>query len=135
MNLITPDGGLLFWMVVIFAVVLFILAKWGFPIITSSVEARSKRIADSLRKADEVERKEAIMAEERQQMIDQAKKEQARILREASAAREEILSKARQEAADETAKMIAHARTRIRAKTFPVYLSIYRRLHRLQVTD
>ena len=64
MNLITPDGGLLFWMVVIFAVVLFILAKWGFPIITSSVEARSKRIADSLRKADEVERKEAIMAEE-----------------------------------------------------------------------
>ena len=116
MNLITPDGGLLFWMVVIFAVVLFILAKWGFPIITSSVEARSKRIADSLRKADEVERKEAIMAEERQQMIDQAKKEQARILREASAAREEILSKARQEAADETAKMIAHARTRIEAE-------------------
>ena len=61
MSLITPDGGLLFWMVLIFGIVFFILAKWGFPIISSSVESRSGRIAESLRKADEIEAKEAAI--------------------------------------------------------------------------
>ena len=37
MSLLMPDSGLLFWMVVIFAVVLFVLAKWGFPVITAMV--------------------------------------------------------------------------------------------------
>ena len=116
MSLITPDGGLLFWMVIIFGIVLFILAKWGFPIITSSVDSRSRRIADSLRKADEVDRREAEMNSEYEKMVAEARKEQARILKEAASAGEEIISKAKQEAADETAKMIAHARTRIEAE-------------------
>lgn len=116
MGLITPDGGLLFWMVVIFGIVLFILAKWGFPIITSSVEDRNRRIADSLQKADEVDRREAAIASEHEQMIAEARKEQARILKEAATAREEILSLAKQEAAEETARMIAHAKTAIEAE-------------------
>lgn len=116
MGLITPDGGLLFWMVVIFGIVLFILAKWGFPIITSSVEDRNRRIADSLQKADEVDRRAAAIASEHEQMIAETRKEQARILKEAAAAREEILSRAKQEAAEETARMIAHAKTAIEAE-------------------
>ena len=39
MSLITPDIGLIFWMVVIFGVVFFILAKFGFPVITTMVDA------------------------------------------------------------------------------------------------
>ena len=46
MNLMLPDSGLLFWMTLIFAIVLFILAKFGFPIITGMVEKRNKRISD-----------------------------------------------------------------------------------------
>ena len=33
MGLLTPDPGLLFWMVITFGVVFFILAKYGFPVI------------------------------------------------------------------------------------------------------
>ena len=40
MNLIAPDTGLLFWMVLIFGIVFFILAKWGFPAITGMVDKR-----------------------------------------------------------------------------------------------
>ena len=116
MSLITPDGGLLFWMVLIFGIVLFILAKWGFPIITSSVDKRNSRIEESLRKADEVEKREAALASEYEKMVADARKEQARILKEAAAAGEEIVARAKQDAADETAKMIAHARTRIEAE-------------------
>ena len=115
MNLITPDGGLLFWMVVIFAIVFFLLAKFGFPIITSAVEKRSERIADSLVKADEVERRVAEMDAERGKMLEETRREQAKMLKEASDTRDLILEKAKADAAEETARMIEHARMQIEA--------------------
>ena len=133
MNLITPDGGLLFWMVLIFGIVFFILAKWGFPIISSSVESRSGRIADSLRKADEIEAKEAAIGAEREQMLADARKEQDAILKQASAARDEILAKAKVDAAEETAKMIAHARTRIEAERVTAEAELRRQVALLSV--
>ena len=48
MNLMLPDSGLLFWMTIIFAIVFFILAKFGFPIITGMVDKRAKRIDDAI---------------------------------------------------------------------------------------
>ena len=51
MNLLLPESGLLFWMTIIFAIVFFILARFGFPIITGMVEKRSRRINDSLEAA------------------------------------------------------------------------------------
>ena len=133
MNLITPDGGLLFWMVLIFGIVFFILAKWGFPIISSSVENRSGRIADSLRKADEIDAKEAAIGEEREQMLAETRKEQDAILRQASAARDEILAKAKEDAAEETAKMIAHARTQIEAERVTAEAELRRQVALLSV--
>ena len=38
--LLTPDSGLLFWMVVAFAVMFVVLAKFGFPVITKMVKER-----------------------------------------------------------------------------------------------
>ena len=53
MSLVTPDSGLLFWMVIIFGVVFFILAKFGFPVITDMVRKRTESISQSLKLADE----------------------------------------------------------------------------------
>ena len=39
MDLFTPDVGLLFWMLLSFGVVFFVLAKWGFPVITRMVDS------------------------------------------------------------------------------------------------
>ena len=39
MSLLTPDSGLLFWMVIVFGIVFVILAKYGFPVITRMVDA------------------------------------------------------------------------------------------------
>ena len=51
MSLITPDFGLLFWMTLIFAILFFVLAKFGFPAITGMVDKRSERINESIGKA------------------------------------------------------------------------------------
>ena len=53
MDLLIPSTGLLFWMSLTFFVVLFILWKFGFPVITNMVKERQAFIDDSLRKAHE----------------------------------------------------------------------------------
>ena len=88
MNLITPDSGLLFWMVLIFGLVLFILAKWGFPAITSAIEKRNTHIAESLRMAAEAESRMARLGAEQAKLIEQTKAEQGKMLKEAARPRE-----------------------------------------------
>lgn len=53
MGLLTPDPGLLFWMIIVFGVVFFILAKYGFPVIIKMVEDRKAYIDNSLKAARE----------------------------------------------------------------------------------
>ena len=69
MNLVTPDTGLLFWMVIIFGLLFFILAKFGFPIITSMVEKRNAAIDKSLKDAEEVEAMMVAAMKEHDEMI------------------------------------------------------------------
>lgn len=52
-SILTPDFGLLFWMLIAFLVVFGVLAKFGFPAIVNMVDNRKKYIDDSLRKAHE----------------------------------------------------------------------------------
>ena len=116
MSLITPEFGLLFWMTVIFAIVFFLLAKFGFPVITDMVRKRQERIDRSLKDAREIEVRMGQMVEEHARMLDEARKEQAQILREATDTRNKILATAKDEAREEAAKILAEARTEIEAE-------------------
>ena len=51
MSLLTPDPGLLFWMLISFGIVFFVLAKFGFPVIVKMVEDRKAYIDQSLEAA------------------------------------------------------------------------------------
>ena len=116
MQLITPDAGLLFWMVVIFGLLFFLLAKFGFPIITSMVEKRNSTIEKSLKDAHEIEARMGQMVEEHARMLEEARKEQAQILRDATDTRNKILAQAKDDAREEAAKILAEARTQIEAE-------------------
>lgn len=116
MSLITPDFGLIFWMVVIFGLVFFLLAKFGFPMITDSVRQRSEHIADSLKAAEQAQAQLADLSREQDRLIEQTRLEQSRILKEASEARESIIAQARAEAAAEAAKLLEHAKLEIAAE-------------------
>ena len=51
MSLLTPDSGLLFWMIVSFGIVFVILSKYGFPVIVKAIEQRKAYIDNSLETA------------------------------------------------------------------------------------
>lgn len=116
MSLITPDFGLIFWMLIIFGAVFFVLAKFGFPIITNMVDKRNDHIRDSLKAADDARQQLESMAEKQKEMLEQTKLEQSRILQEASAARDKMIAQAKEEATAEAAKILEHAKTEIAAE-------------------
>ena len=116
MSLITPDFGLIFWMVIIFGAVFFILAKFGFPVITRMVEKRNDHIAGSLRAAEEAQKKLAGLAEEQAALIEKTRLEQGRLIKEASETRDAIVAQAKEQASREAAAMIEHAKTEIAAE-------------------
>lgn len=116
MNLVTPDFGLLFWMVVIFGIVLVILAKFGFPIITDMVDKRNAKIAQSLKDAEEIQARMDEWKVEQARMLDQARKEHSAILSDATRTKAQILSDAKAQAAEEAEKIISAARIQIEAE-------------------
>ena len=113
MNLMLPDSGLLFWMTLIFLVVFFILAKFGFPVITSMVEKRTKRIDDALSAARKAEEAIAHLSHEQERIVAETKAEQARIIQEAAADRDRMIASAQEQARLEAQKIIEEARVRI----------------------
>ena len=111
--MLLPDAGLLFWMLLAFGVVFFVLYKWGFPVITSMIDARKRYIDDALNEAKEAKAKLAGVEEECNALVNEARENQAKILREAVAAKEQIISDARDKAAAETEMMISEAKKQI----------------------
>lgn len=116
MSLITPEFGLIFWMVIIFGAVFFVLAKFGFPAITRMVDKRNDHISSSLLAAEEAQKKLENMAQEQARMIEETRLEQSRILREASETREQLISQAKADASAEAAKLLEHAKMEIAAE-------------------
>lgn len=133
MNLVTPDSGLLFWMVIIFGIVFFILWKFGFPIITDMVEKRSAHIDDSLKLAQEAEKRMQDLAREQAELIEKTRLEQNRILKEATQSRAAIIAKAEDEAAQRADKLLEKARTEIAAEKESALRDIRLEVARLSV--
>ena len=113
MDLMIPDSGLLFWMTIIFAIVFFVLAKFGFPIISGMVEKRSKRISDSLEAARIAEDALAHLEQEKERLVSETRAEQARLMQEAAAERDRMIAQAQEQARAEAQKIMDDARERI----------------------
>lgn len=113
MSLITPDFGLLFWMLLCFGIVFGVLAKFGFPIITRSVEERREHIEQSLKAADEANQRLATVHAEADKLIQESQARQAEILKKAAADGEKIIQSAREKAEAETAKQMEIAKSQI----------------------
>ena len=113
MSLLLPDAGLLFWMLLAFSVVFFVLYKYGFPIITSMIEARKQYIDDALKGAKEANEKIADIERQCNSLLEEARQRQVEILREATAAREQIIKEAHEKADAESVKLITAAKQEI----------------------
>lgn len=113
MELIRPSFGLIFWMLIGFAILFFILAKFAWPIITNGIASRNKKIADQLEEAAKIHREMESLNKKHEEMLVQAKAERDAILSEARKVSEEMYDKAKLKASAETQAMIEDAKKTI----------------------
>ena len=110
MSLLLPETGLLFWMLLAFGVLFFVLYKYAFPVILSSIDERKKFIDDALENAKEANERLARIEQQGDVLIKTAQEEQARILRDAVTTRDQIIKEARAKAEMEGEKIMAETR-------------------------
>ncbi len=133
MSLLVPDSGLLFWMLIAFGTVFFVLAKFGFPMITKMLNERKGYIDESLKKAREATERLAKVESEIAQMKKEAHAEQSRVLAQAQEMRAQMIEKSKADAAVEGQKIIEAARKEIAAEKESAIRDIRRQVALLSV--
>lgn len=113
MNLLTPEPGLLVWMLLCFGVVFFLLAKFGFPVIVNMVDKRKAFIDESLENAKKANIQLEHLKEEGERILTEARTQQASILKEANEMRNKIVNDAKESAHTESAKIMEEAKAEI----------------------
>lgn len=115
-SILTPDFGLLFWMLLAFLIVFFVLAKFGFPAIVKGVEERKNFIDESLKNAREANEKLANIKAESESILREAREQQATIIKDAMATRDRIVKNAKDEAVEESQRQLEDAKKQIEAE-------------------
>ena len=113
MELFTPDFGLVFWMFVSFAVLFFILWKWGWPVIMKGVSDRADLIDIGVEYAQNAKQQLDHAREEADKYIADARRQQADMLREADKMKSQIIEEARTAAQSEAKKVMDAAKVSI----------------------
>jgi len=133
MSLLLPDSGLLFWMLLSFGIVAFILVKYGFPVIIKMVESRKTYIDESLQTAKQAYEQMAIVKEQGETIVNNARREQAKIMNEAAQTRDLLIKDAKDKAGIEAVKLIEEARKQILIEKEDAIRDIRRQVAELSV--
>jgi F-type H+-transporting ATPase subunit b len=114
MNLITPDAGTIFWMLIAFSTVLFTLRRFAWKPILNALKEREHSITSALKAADKAKEEMAKLHADNEKIIQEGKAERDKLIKEAREVKEQILSEAKQKANEEGQKLIEAAKQSIR---------------------
>jgi len=113
MELLTPELGLFFWTLIAFLIVVFVLRKFAWKPIISSLDEREKGIADAISTADNLKKEMGQMKAENERIMAEAREERAQMLKEAKEMKDRIVNEAKDQAKAEANKIIADAQQQI----------------------
>lgn len=113
MDLMIPDSGLLFWMLIAFGILFFVLARFGWPIITGVVERRNERIAKALDDAAAARQLLATLKLQEEKILQQSREEQIKMQEQMVALRQQLMEQAREAAKKESQIILEQTRKQI----------------------
>ncbi|WP_187632000.1 F0F1 ATP synthase subunit B [Hymenobacter lutimineralis] len=111
--LTNPSIGLLFWQLVIFLILLFLLTKFAWKPILSSLKERESSIEGALRMADQAKLEMQELKAGNEKLLAEARLERDRILKEATTVSNQLIEQAKTKATEEGSRMIVQAREAI----------------------
>jgi len=112
-DLLSPNGGLMFWTLVTFVILFIILAKLVFPKITAAVEAREKALEEAIEGAKRDREAAARALADQQQQIEAARNEAQKIIAEGRQVGEKVRAQMIEETHAQQQQMLERARREI----------------------
>ena len=115
-NLLAPSGGLMFWTLIIFVLLLLLLSKFAFPPILGAVEARERSLQEAIEgaKADRAAAA-AILAEQRAE-LERARTEAQQFIADGRAAGEKLRADMLEQTRVQQQELLERARREIEAE-------------------
>jgi F-type H+-transporting ATPase subunit b len=111
--LTNPSFGLLFWQLVIFLILFFLLSRFAWGPILSSLRERESSIESALRMADQAKLEMQQLKAGNEKLLAEARLERDRILKEATDVSTQLIEQAKTKATEEGGRMIVQAREAI----------------------
>lgn len=115
-GLLSPNGGVMVWTLVIFIVLLLVLSKYAFKPITKAVEEREKALADAIDAAQRDRDEANRLLQDQREQIAAARDEAQKVIADARAAAEQVRGKMIEQAHGETGELLDRARREIVAE-------------------
>jgi F-type H+-transporting ATPase subunit b len=113
MELVNPGIGLIFWMTLAFAGILYILGKYAWKPILKALKERETSIEESLQAADKAREEIKQMQFSNEQLLREAKNERDAILAQARKIKDTIIEESKVKAQEEANRIILAARASI----------------------
>ena len=113
MELVTPNIGTIFWLIIVFGIVAFILKRFAWKPILNALHEREESIESALNAAREARKEMENLKAGNEELMAKARKEKESIMREALNMKEVILAEAKEKAAAEMQLRIDNARRQI----------------------
>lgn len=110
MGLVTPDYGLLFWMLLSFTILLVILKKFAWKPILQGLKNREESIAKALQQAEEARAELKTLEAANNELAEKSRLEREHSLQQIKLMKDKLVAEAKEEANLEAQRMVEKAR-------------------------
>ncbi len=131
--LVSPNVGIMIWTLVVFAISLFVLNKAVFPRIRDALDARQRKIEESIEAAEQTRQEAEQLLAEYRERLQEARQQAEEIVARASKAAEAVDKRAREEAEAKREEALEKTRRDIEAETRRAIAEIRREVAELTV--
>jgi F-type H+-transporting ATPase subunit b len=133
MELIQPGIGLIFWMTLSFALVLFVLGKYAWKPIMKMLKERENAIDGALNEANKAREEMKQLKVDNEKLLKEAKEERDAILAEARKIREKMIEEARIKAGQEAQRVVDSAKERIENEKMAAIIDLKNQIAQLSI--
>lgn len=133
MELVTPGIGLIFWMTISFAVVIWVLGKFAWKPIMKALKDRERSIDEALHEADMAREEMKKLQFSNEQLLKEAKEERDAMIRDARKIKENILEEARHKAVEESNKIMENTRENIHNEKMAAITELKNQIAKLSI--
>ncbi len=133
MSLLTPNPGLIFWMLVVFLTLVFILAKYAWGPIINGLKERENDIQSALDLAQKTRQDMARLKSDNEKLILEANAARDRILKDAREAGERLVENAKAKATSEGNRLLENAKEAIRNEQIAAIAQIKKEVASLSI--